>query len=258
MPRNPDTSKTIKLIFLFLLFVAAIAGAEIITYYVTLFGGIILHFAILLALIIYSVSIQDETQRNWWLALGLVPLIRIASLVIPVAEFSVIYWYIIISIPIFIGIVTVMRNCNYTLDDVGLTGGKAWIQVLVAILGIGLGIIDYYILKPEAMIDGLSVQTVILPAFILLIATGFIDELVFRGVLQRAARVLGAWGWVGVALVYAILQIGQGSVLHGAFIFIVSLFFGWIIEKTGSIIGVSLSHGLLNIGLYLILPNIWG
>ena len=239
-----------------LAYLVAFAGAEFVTYYVTPLSGIILHFIILLILIINSAVVQDEAQRGLWLALGLVPLIRIVSLVIPVAEISQIYWYIIISIPIFVGILTVMRNLNYSLDDVGLNRRKVLIQALIAVLGIGLGIIGYIILRPEALVSELTVQMMILPALILLIATGFIEELVFRGVIQRAARVLGSWGWVYVALVYAILQIGQGSVIHGVFVFIVALFFGWVVKKTKSIIGVCLSHGLLNIGLYLILPHV--
>jgi membrane protease YdiL (CAAX protease family) len=246
----------IKLVFLCLVYLMAFAGAEFVTYYVTPSSGIILHFILLLILIINSAAVQDEAQRGLWLALGLVPLIRIASLVMPVAEFSEIYWYIIIAIPVFIGVLAVMRNLNYSLDDVGLNGRKVLIQALIAVLGIVLGIIDYVILKPEALVSELTVQMMILPALILLIATGFVEELAFRGVMQRAARVLGSWGWVYVALVYVILQIGQGSVTHGVFAFIVALFFGWIVKKTGSIIGVSLSHGLLNIGLYLILPHV--
>ena len=245
-----------RLVFLCLTYLVAFAGAEFVTYYVTPLSGIILHFSILLIIIINSAAVHDEAQRGLWLALGLVPLIRISSLVMPVPEISEIYWYIIISIPIFIGVLAVMRNLNYSLDDVGLNGRKVLIQALIALMGIGLGIIDYIILKPEALVSEFTVQMMILPSLILLIATGFVEELAFRGVMQRAASVLGSWGWIYVALIYTILQIGQGSVTHGVFAFIVALFFGWIVKKTGSIVGVSLSHGLLNVGLYLVLPHV--
>jgi uncharacterized protein len=246
----------ITLVFLCLTYLVAFAGAEFITYYVSPLSGIILHFIILLILIINSAIVQDEAQRGLWLALGLVPLIRIASLVMPVAEISEIYRYVIFSIPIFIGVFSVMRNLNYNLDDVGLNGKKVLIQALIAVLGIGLGIIDYIILRPEALVSELTFQMMVIPALILLITTGFIEELAFRGVMQRAARALGSWGWVYIAVIYAVLQIGHGSAEHCVFAFIVALFFGWVVKKTGSIIGVSLSHGLLNVGLYLILPHV--
>ncbi len=247
--------ETIKLVLVCLFYLMAFGAAEFVTYYITQYGGIILHFTILLVLIINSAVVQNEAQRGLWLALGLVPLIRIVSLVIPVAEISEIYWYIIISIPVLIGAIFVMRTHNYGLDDVGLNGRKALVQILTAIAGIVLSVIDYIFLRPETLVSEFTVQMMILPTLILLIATGFIEELVFRGVIQREARVLGSWGWIYVASIYAMLQIGHGSVTHGVFTFFVAVFFGWVVKKTGSIIGVSFSHGLLNVGLYLIIPN---
>jgi len=35
---------------------------------------------------------------------------------------------------------------------------------------------------------------------------------------------------------------------------VVALFFGYSVHKTGSILGVTLSHGLTNIGLFLVFP----
>jgi uncharacterized protein len=230
--------------------------AEYITYYVNPIAGVIFHLAILLVLIIHSVVAREDAMRGFWLALGLVPLTRIVSLVMPISEISETYMYLLVAAPIFIGAVTIIIYLKYSLEnDIGLNGNKKLIQVLVAIAGLVLGFLDYIIIKPDSLINELNFQNALIPALVLLIATGFIEELVFRGVLQRAARALGSWGWVYVALIYAIFQMGQGSVEHIVFVFLVALFFGWIVKKTGSIIGVSISHGLLNIALYLILPH---
>jgi membrane protease YdiL (CAAX protease family) len=250
------TPGAIKLPLLYVFYLLAFIIVEFVTHYVNVSSGIILNFTILLMLIINSVVVSEEAHRKFMLALGLAPLIRILSLAVPMAEISEIYWYIIIAIPVFASIVTVTRNVNYSFDDIGFNGRKPLIQVLIAIVGMGLGIIDYTILKPEGLISELTVQTIVLPALILLIATGFVEELAFRGVMQRAARVLGSWGLVYIAIIYAVLQTGHGSVGHSVFAFIVALFFGWVVKKTGSIVGVSLSHGLLNIVLYLILPHV--
>jgi uncharacterized protein len=249
-------SRTINLVLLCLTYLVAIAGAEFVTSYISQLIGIILYFVILLGLIIQSAVAHDEALRGLWMALGLVPLIKIIGLGMPIAEISEIYMYFIAAVPIFIGIIAVMRNLHFGLDDVGLNGKKIPVQILVAISGIGLGFLDYIILRPAALINGLTVQMMILPSLILIIATGFVEELIFRGVIQRASRVFASWGWVYVALIYAVLQIGQGSVTHGVFTFMVALFFGWIVKKTGSIIGVSFSHGFLNVVLYLILPQV--
>lgn len=41
------------------------------------------------------------------------------------------------------------------------------------------------------------------------------------------------------------------------FVFVVALFFGWVVQRTGSILGVALAHGITNIVLYLIAPFIF-
>jgi membrane protease YdiL (CAAX protease family) len=39
-----------------------------------------------------------------------------------------------------------------------------------------------------------------------------------------------------------------------AFVFLVALFFGWAVARTGSLLGVTLSHGIANVVLYVIVP----
>jgi membrane protease YdiL (CAAX protease family) len=114
--------------------------------------------------------------------------------------------------------------------------------------------VEYLILRPEPLILALRWQEVIVPALILLVATGFVEELAFRGVMQRSAQALGSWGWIYIAVVFSVLQIGHLSALHWLFVLAVALLFGWIVKRTGSILGVSLSHGLINVCLFLIFP----
>jgi membrane protease YdiL (CAAX protease family) len=68
---------------------------------------------------------------------------------------------------------------------------------------------------------------------------------------------LGSQGWIFVALVYAVVQLQWGSPLHGLFALGASLFYGLMVKATGSIAGVCISHGLLNIGLYLVFPHVF-
>ena len=53
-------------------------------------------------------------------------------------------------------------------------------------------------------------------------------------------------GWIRAENPLAILDI--------VFVFVVALFFGWIVKKTGSLFGVILSHGITNIVLFVIAP----
>ncbi len=248
-----------KTVHLCLIYLMAFAGAEAVIFYVDEVGGTILYFVILLALIINSSLGTKAPVQTLLMALGLVPLIRIVSLAVPVGEISEIYWYLIIAVIVFAGILTVMRMLDLTPADVGLTRGDVpyWQIVVLAVAGVGFGLIDYFILEPDSLITSLTFEKILIPAVILLVSTGFMEELAFRGVLQHMAQSVGSWGWIYVAAVYTALQLGHGSTLHCAFAFVVALFFGWVVKKTGAIVGASLSHGIANIGLYLIWPHVF-
>jgi LysM repeat protein len=140
---------------------------------------------------------------------------------------------------------------------IGLTYRHWPLQLLVGLTGVFLGYIEYLILKPAPLIPELDLGQVWIPALILLIFTGFLEELIFRGMMQYASlRSLGRIGIYFVAVVFAVLHLGYHSAVDVLFVLLVALFFGWVTFRTGSILGVSLAHGLTNIGLYLILPFI--
>jgi membrane protease YdiL (CAAX protease family) len=270
-----------KIVSLCLAYIAFVAGAELVVALVDPLWGLVFYYVILLALIIGSVILSQDTTQGWlialnnrimtnsgsssWedhfprrmiLALGLIPLFRIIGLSMPLAEFTQIYSYLLVSIPLLAGILVVATALNFEPKDIGITIRAVPLQLLIALAGVGLGLVDYFILKPEPLIHVFRWQEMIGPALILLFATGFVEELAFRGVMQRSTGILGSWGWVYIAALFAVLQIGQGSALHCLFALLVALLWGWTVKRTGSILGVVLSHGLLNIALYLIFPFI--
>ena len=111
------------------------------------------------------------------------------------------------------------------------------------------------ILKPQPAVSELSWQVIWLPALIFVFSTGFVEEFIFRGVLQRTAGgLLGRWGIVYVSFIFAILHMGFLSWFDVAFVFAVALLFSWVVKKTGSLLGVTLSHGIANAVLYLVAP----
>ena len=118
------------------------------------------------------------------------------------------------------------------------------------------GVIEYFLLAPEPMVIELTWREVWLPALIFLFCTGFVEEFIFRGVLQRTAtEVFGSWwGIIYVSLLFAVLHMGFISWIDIVFVFAVALFFGWVVKKTGSLFGVTLAHGITNILLYLVVP----
>jgi membrane protease YdiL (CAAX protease family) len=244
-------------VILALAYLAALAGAEAIAAFVSPLWGIVLHFILLFGLIAASARRSPHQSHGLFLALGLVPLLRIVSFSMPSVDISQTYWYLVASFPLLLGAFAIARASNRRPADIGLTIRAFPLQMVVAVCGIGIGLLDYLILKPEPLISEFSWRGVVVPALVLIVATGFAEEVVFRGVIQREAEALGAWGWVYTAILSSVLQMGHHSILHWFVALAMALFFGWIVKRSGSILGVSLSHGLVNIGLYLLFPFIF-
>ncbi len=234
-------------------YIALFGLAEYVLFFISAPWGVVLYFAILASLILHSNFDRSERRGGFWLALGLVPAIRIVSIVISLEELPADQSYVLAGVPVVLGIYLMARHLGYGLDDVGLNGRYIWSQVLTAVSGCGLGIVSYLLLKPEPIATG-PAAGLIFPALVLLVFTGFVEELAFRGVMQRASNALGPWGWVIIAPTYALLQIGRGSLLHVLFSLVVGLYFGLVVHKTKSVVGVSLAHGLLNIALFMAIP----
>ncbi len=191
------------------------------------------------------------------LAFVVVALIRIISYTLPLAAIEPAYRYLFAGVPMTLGALLVARAAGFSWRDVGLAWRTTWLQVVVIIASIGLGFVEFAILRPVAMGPLPWVAAGVIPAAVVGIATGFPEELIFRGVLQTATRpILGRLNWVYASLVFAALHIGYQSVLDLAFVFGVGLLYGWVFERSRSIIGISIGHGQANVILFFIAPNL--
>jgi membrane protease YdiL (CAAX protease family) len=130
-------------------------------------------------------------------------------------------------------------------------------QVAVIAVAMGLGFVEYAILQPAPLGPFPWLPGGVLPAIIVGTATGFPEELIFRGVLQTATRpILGRLNWIYASVVFAVLHIGYASLLDVVFVFGVGLLFGWVFERSRSIIGTSIAHGQANVVLFFIAPHL--
>jgi len=204
----------------------------------------------------HSALASDSRYRHLILSLALAPLVRIISLCMPLGNIPQIWWFPIIYAPILAAAIVVMRILGQRAGEIGLNFKSFLIQLAVGLTGLLFGAVEYFILKPEPMINELTLPEVWLPALILLLCPGFVEEFIFRGVLQKTAEEVfgGGWGIIYVSLLFAVLHMGFLSLIDVAFVFAVAVFFGWVVKKTGSLLGVTLAHGLTNILLYLVIP----
>jgi membrane protease YdiL (CAAX protease family) len=248
-----------------IVYLLAIISAEVVTVISQPIIGIACHFVILLAVIVDSALLDRYHYGRLTLSLSLVPLVRIISLSMPLADIPQLWWYPIIYLPLLAAAIVLARLLNYKSRDVGFSFGNNLglipVQLLIGLMGVGLGIVEYLILASEPLVVNPTLQNAWLPALILLLFTGFVEEFIFRGVMQRAAvEAFGGWGIFYVSLLFAVLHIGWIEAANPLswvdiiFVFVIALFFGWVVKKTGSLLGVTLSHGLTNIMLFIVAP----
>lgn len=244
---------TIFILYLFLLFVA-----EMVTSFVNPAYGLFIHCFLLISLLGLATFWQkSDYVSNPFLCLSLAPLIRVFSLSLPLEFLPSYSWYLVAGIPMLIAAISVIKLQGLCLKDIGITFKKPWLQITIAFTGIPLGIIEYYIIKPTIITANVTFLGFVGLAFAFIVATGFAEELLFRGVFQNnTIKAFGTnIGLIVVAVVFAILHVGWLQVIDIVFVFFVGLFFGLLAFKTGSIIGVSLSHGLTNVFLFLVMPS---
>ena len=272
------------LIYLVLIFLA-----EISVTYIDILAGILFHIIILLALFVhYGFITNDKMSFNiiQWrfirekkkpsslaqlfidrrnrlssliLALTLVPLIRILSLVMPLSTFAPIYWFIIIGVAVYLAFIALVIQQRIELKECGIRLPKLKhlpLEIGIILLAVPIGVAEYYILRPLPFIDSFSITNIVMAVLILFIATGLMEELIFRGLIQKKAiAILGSWkGILFTTLIFAILHVGNLSILDVLLVFSIGGSYSIIVYKTKTIIGVTISHTVVNIFLFIICP----
>jgi hypothetical protein len=237
-----------------------LSGAEIITVLVDPVFGIVLHALVMLGLIVHGTLIQQGPFRRYLIILALAPLIRLLSLSLPLALFDIpiMYRYVIVGFPLLLAAYFSARSAGLTANRLYLTW-KGWKkQLLFSLCGLGLGACEYYILHPQILVPSTTWLDILMGTVILFIFTGFLEEIIFRGLMQVAGvQLFGTAAiWV-ISLLFGILHLGYFSVFDVVFASAVGLLFGYFALRTQSLLGVSLAHGITNVTLYILLPMLF-
>ena len=252
---QPESTVLERSLLIAIIYLAGIAEAEALITLTSPTLGIGLHIVLLITAITLSAFVAEGSSHKLYLALALVPVIRIVTLAMPISEVGEILGYFLISIPILIAIIVAIRTIEFHPSDIGLRLGYPPIQAMIALTGIGFGVAEYYVLTPEPMVDALTWQQLVPAILMFPLAMAVVEELAFRGVIQRSATdALGNWGWIYAAVLFTILHSGYESGPHLALVFAIAIFLGWVVKQTGSISGAILCHTFINVVLYLVMP----
>ena len=255
-PRQATRQIELAQAAIWLTYLALITAAELAVALVSPYVGAGLHFLLLFALPMHA-SFAPPRCQPLLLALVVAPLVRLVSLAMPLIGLPMELWWVLTSAPLFIAAIPLIRELGLTRDSLALRIGHLPTQLGIALIGLPLALGEYLILHPAAVAGELSPSEMVAPTLALLVSTGFLEELLFRGLLQAVAfKLLGAWGLVYVSAVFAVLHIGYLSVVDVVFVFVVGLLFAQLVARTRSLLGVTLAHGITNTGLYVVLPHL--
>jgi len=238
------------------LYLLLMSLSELMTFLVAPQLGVLMYGILLIALIVHASVLWQEPVHRVLLSFTFSPIIRIVSLAVPLSNFPLIQAYAITGLPLILSALVSIRSMRMPLRDAGLgLGRKPLIQLVVVPTGILIGFAEYLVLRPAPMIESLTWQNLYMPALVLLISTGFCEELMFRGIMQSTLRpIYGSASIVIVSGVFAIMHIGYRSAIDLIVVLVAGLLFGVVSYRTRSIWGVSLAHGLTNVMLFLVYP----
>jgi membrane protease YdiL (CAAX protease family) len=242
--------------------IAAIAAAEVVGNLWGETASTVCHGFILLVLLTwYSWHAQPETSSSPALRalpiLALLPLLRVLSLTMPLKPVAEIYWYALVGAPLLLAAFLVARLLHLSRPDIGLRLDGSLLQIGIGLLGIPLGLAAFLLTRPAPLLRSFAWYDVVISAAILLLFSGFAEELIFRGMLQSAIEgVFPGRGIVGSSALFAAMYLGTLSPVYVGFALLLGLGFGWAVRRTHTIWGVALAHGALTIGLLCLWPRL--
>src|SRR5213594_3695942 len=236
--------------------------------------GLGIHILLVFTLMFLSVIIQpkDATLAPLLVAASLASLVRVFSLAVPRYNFlalpgpgaetdplNTLPWLALVSVPLLVSVAAVAYVKRLRPRDLGLAAHR-WQEIVqqtaIALSGIPLGLVEFFILRSPRWIAQLTFGSLVLGGIVIFFATGLSEELIFRAILlKRAVDGLGTrGGLLYVTAIFASLHIFFLNGVDLVFVFAVGLFYGLIVLKTRNLWGVILSHSLGNVILYLVAP----
>ena len=184
----------------------------------------------------------DSTQAAY-LALSLLPLLALARLVMPQNSIESDLWPLVVAVPVIAGAVLltfIHRDRVLRLVRPALSPG--W-RLAIAVSGAPIGLFAFGL----ADAAGENRDSAGLTAALVLFVAGAVDELLFRGALQRSLEwTYGPDAFIVSGVLYTATLLGDSPVtvaLGG----VLGLAFGFLVARTNALLSVAVAHGLLNV-----------
>jgi len=154
--------------------------------------------------------------------------------------------------PLLIGLIECLKSMEIPLKNFYFPVKNWWREAIIASTGLIFGIIEISLIKVK-IIPAIDIWTIISSSIAIIVLTGFYEELLFRGIIFKYLADVGStwFALVYSALLFSVMHIAWHSFIDLIFVFSVGFIYGWIYTKNRSLLGISISHGLTNIVLFL-------
>lgn len=206
----------------------------------------LVHLVALAVLLGGYLAWRREPERRLLLALAPLPILRIVSIALPIGMIPMIDWYVLIGVPVLFAVWAAAQVLELDGRSLGLRRAPGGPQLTLAATGLLLGLPAYLIAGSDALVQNPTIVGVFGAALILLVFGGFLEELLFRGLIQTVASQL--FGRGGIAVSAAATGLMYASSLNPRYVVfsvLVAAYFGLGVRRTGSIQGTTIGHGLL-------------
>ena len=230
-----------------------IVASETALYFGFLWYSLTGHLVTLLVCVLGPLVLTRELSM--FQVFALVPVFRLVNLGMPVFFEFTVYWFPFVYAPLFPAMYLLLRGRDDLSLDFNLRGAGFGL-VPGVFLAVVLAEFEYRIIAPDALITGWTIEQILLISVVMLLFVGLVEEILFRGILQRALeKRIGIWPGVLLAsALFATMHSAYANVFEIIFAGVIGLLFGVIYIWTKSIIIITVIHGVLNILLFGYLP----
>jgi membrane protease YdiL (CAAX protease family) len=231
--------------------------AEMLLYSTHLQAGIMLHVITLLALSLSSTWLPESHTSRSLQVLMLLPILRLLNISMPVFSDTTLYVYVYIYAPLIFPAYMVIRHQNMDLSSIGMSTRNFLRYIpLAVIVGALIAGGEFMTIHAGNLIPDLSMISLIKLSIIMILFVGFVEELVFRSLLQtRLENSLGSLkGLLITSILFGVMHSGYGTFYEILYTAFAGLVLGYMFQKTKSLPLVSLTHGFVNIFLFGIIP----
>jgi membrane protease YdiL (CAAX protease family) len=219
--------------------------------------GALVDAALVPVILTHFVLQPDARHRRMFPALALIALLRILSVAAVVPRLPEDAWYAAVGLPVLAGAFLAGRLADEPAARLGLRVTRERLDTSLVLAGIPLSLVGYLLLRPaELSVSGDLVSTMVAMA-VLAVFGGFLEEYVYRGVLQSAS--IDAFGSRRAGILFAAtlgacMYWGSGSIPFMIAMWFMGIGYGLALSRGASLWGAAGGHTIMLWGMGLVWP----